>query len=172
VTTSPTCAATSRRPDQALDARQAAPTHAFEYDLALVLAFVQSRIVGLKHCDGMTAIGLRKDGELVAGAIFEGFNGRNVWVHLAGAPGARWMTRDYLRACFAYAFLVCGVQRLSGYVDASNTQARKLNEHFGYRIEATLAGAAADGGDVLIYMMRREDCRFIPQGARNAVSQH
>ena len=143
---------------------------ALEYDLELVLPFVQSRIVGLKRCDGMTAIGLRKRGELVAGAIFEGYNGSNVWVHLAGLPGARWMTREYLFACFAYAFLVCDVQRLSGYVDASNAQARKLNEHFGYRIEATLSGAAADGGDVLIYVMRREDCRFLPQGAQHAVS--
>ena len=146
------------------------PAHSFEYDLPAVLAFAQSRIVGLKRSEGMTAIGLRKDGELVAGAVFEGFNGRNVWVHLAGSPGARWMTRDYLRACFAYAFLVCEVDRLSGWVDASNTQARHLNEHFGYQVEATLTGAAADGGDVLIYVMRREDCRFIPQGARNAVS--
>ena len=135
--------------------------HAFDYDLEAVLPFAQSLIPGLSRCEGMRAIGLRKGGELVAASIFEGFNGTNIWVHLAAVPGARWMTRDYLRGCFAYPFLVCGVQRLSGYVDAGNTAARRLNEHFGYRIEATLAGAAPDGGDVLIYVMRRQDCRFI-----------
>ena len=142
----------------------------FEYDVDQVLPFVQSHVQGLRRCEDMTAIGLRKNGELVAGAIFEGFNGRNLWVHLAGAPGSRWMTRDYLKLCFAYAFLACGVDRLSGYVNASNAQARRLNEHFGYRQEATLQGAAADGGDVLIYVMWRKDCRFIPQGAFDAVS--
>ena len=84
-----------------------------------------------------------------------------MWVHLAGLPGARWMTRDFLRAGFAYPFLVCGVKRLSGYVIASNTAACRLNEHLGYRVEATLAGAAPDGGDVLIYVMRKEDCRYV-----------
>ena len=76
-------------------------------------------------------------------------------------PGCNWMTRDYLRACFAYPFLVCGVQRLSGYVNSSNLAARRLNEHFGYRVEATLKGAAPDGGDVLIYVMWRKDCRYV-----------
>ena len=69
----------------------------------------------------MRCIGLRKHGALVAAAIYEGFNGQNMWVHLAGLPGARWMTRDFLRAGFAYPFLVCGVKRLSGYVNAGNT---------------------------------------------------
>lgn len=140
------------------------PKHTFDYDLEQVLPFAQHLIVGLVRSEDMRCIGLRKNGELVAAAVYEGFNGVNMWVHLAAVPGARWMTRDYLRACFAYPFLVCGVRRLSGYVMHDNLAARRLNEHFGYHIEATLAGAAADGGDVLIYMMRRQDCRFIPQG--------
>lgn len=135
--------------------------YALEYELDAVLPFVQGRMHGLSRADGMRAIGLRRDGRLVAGVIYEGFNGCNMWVHLAGEPGARWMTRDYLRACFAYPFLVCGVQRLSGYVAASNLAARRLNEHFGYRVECTLEGAAPDGGDVLIYVMWRRDCRYV-----------
>ena len=133
----------------------------FEYELDAVLPFMQRHIQGLSAAQGMRAIGLRRGGQLVAGVIYEGFNGRNVWVHLAGEPGARWMTRDFLRHCFAYPFLVCGVDRLSGYVNASNTAARRLNEHFGYRVEATLTGAAPDGGDVLIYVMWRKDCRYV-----------
>lgn len=137
------------------------PSHSFDYDLEQVLPFAQSLIPGLARNDGMRCIGLRKDGELVAAAVYEGFNGQNMWVHLAGVPGQRWMTRDFLRAGFAYPFLVCGVQRLSGYVNSSNLAARRLNEHFGYRVEATLKGAAPDGGDVLIYVMWRKDCRYV-----------
>lgn len=135
--------------------------HEFDYELDTVLPFAQSLIEGLARTEGMRAIGLRKDGELVAAAVYEGFNGQNMWVHLAAVPGCNWMTRDYLRACFAYPFLVCGVQRLSGYVNSSNLAARRLNEHFGYRVEATLRGAAPDGGDVLIYVMWRKDCRYV-----------
>ena len=135
--------------------------HEHDYDLDAVLPFAQSLIPGLQRADGMRAIGLRRDGELVAAAVYEGFNGRNVWVHLAAEAGAQWMTRAYLKACFAYPFLVCGVDRLSGYVNASNHAARRLNEHFGYRVEAVLCGAAPDGGDVLIYVMWRKDCRYV-----------
>ena len=136
-------------------------TSTLDFDLDVVLPFAQHLITGLHRADDMCAIGLRRDGELVAAAVYEGFNGQNMWVHLCGVPGARWMTREFLRAGFAYPFLVCGVKRLSGYVNASNHEARRLNEHFGYRVEATLAGAAPDGGDVLIYVMRREDCRYV-----------
>lgn len=137
------------------------PTHALDYDLDSVLPFAQSLIVGLKRSEDMRAIGLRREDELVAAAVYEGYNGQNLWVHLAGLPGRRWMTRDFLRAGFAYPFIVCGVQRLSGYVNASNAEARRLNEHFGYRVETVLRGAAHDGGDVLIYVMWRKDCRYV-----------
>jgi len=66
-----------------------------------------------------------------------------------------------LRFVLAYPFKVCGVSRLSGYVNESNTDARRLNEHLGYQVEATLKGAAPDGGDVLIYVMWRKDCRYV-----------
>ena len=137
------------------------PLHTLEYDLEVVLPFAQSLIPGLARCDGMRGIGLRRHGDLVATAIYEGFNGQNIWAHLAGLPGRRWMTRDFLRAAFAYPYLVCGVQRLSGYVNASNTDARRLNEHLGYEEEARLKGAAPDGGDVILYVMWRENCRFL-----------
>ena len=46
-------------------------------------------------------------------------------------------------------------------MDASNTDARRFNEHLGFREEARLMGAAADGGDVLLYVMWKEECRFL-----------
>ena len=139
----------------------AVATHALEYDLEAVLPFVQRFLPGLARSDGMRAIGLRRDGELVAGAVFEGFNGQNVWAHIAAIPGARWLSRDFLRACFIYAFRVCGVQRVSGYVNESNLAARRFDEHLGFREEARLRGAAPDGSDVIVYVMWRQDCRFL-----------
>ena len=109
----------------------------------------------------MTAIGLRHDGELVAGVVYEGFNGRNMWAHVAAMPGARWLRRDYLRACFVYPFVLCGVDRLSGYVNESNAEARRFDEHLGFKEESRLRGAAPDGGDVILYVMWRDECRFL-----------
>lgn len=126
-----------------------------------VFAFVQSSLGALAKAEGMTAIGLERDGKLVAGVVYEGFNGHNVWIHLAGLPGRRWLNREFLRAAFCYPFVQCGVQRLSGYVNASNLDARRFDEHIGFQEEARLHGAAPDGGDVIIYVMQKEDCRYV-----------
>lgn len=136
-------------------------THAFDFDLNQVLPFVQSLMPGMKRAEDMRAIGLRKSGELVAGVLYEGFNPRNMWIHVAAVPGAKWLVRDYLRACFSYPFVVCGVDRLSAYVNGSNLHSRRFVEHLGFREEAILRGAAPDGGDVIIYVMWKKDCRYV-----------
>lgn len=128
-------------------------------DALRVLRFVQQHIP-LAACSNMTAIGLERDGELVAGVIYEGYNGHNVWMHVA-IPGR--ITKAYLRYCFYYPFIELGCRRVSGYVEASNAEARRFDEHLGFQQEAILSGAASDGGDVILYRMHRKDCRYVAQ---------
>ncbi len=109
---------------------------------------------------GMRGIGLERDGELIAGVLYEGWNGVNTWMHVATTPGKKW-TAAYLRYCFYYPFVELGCKRVSGYVEASNAAARRFDEHLGFRPEAILKGAAADGGDVILYVMWREECRYV-----------
>ncbi len=129
-------------------------------DTLKVLEFCNS-IMYLPESADMKAVGLERDGKLVAGVVYDGFNGQNVWMHVAAEPGAHWMTRDYLRYCFHYPFNEMGVKRVSAYANASNEKANRLDEHIGFKPEARLRGAAPDGGDVILYVMRREDCRFL-----------
>ena len=98
---------------------------------ARVYAFVNS-IMPMQLVGGMKGLGLERDGELVAGVLYEGYNGRNVWMHVAAIPGSRWMTRDFLRYCFRYPFDEMGVARVSGYVNASNLAAWRLDGHLGF----------------------------------------
>lgn len=132
-----------------------------EFDTNEVLPFMHAFLPGFVQVDGMSAIGLRKDGELVAASVYEGFNGHNVWVHLAAVPGRHWLNRTFLYAAFAYVFVQLGCERISGYVEASNLDARRFDEHIGFREEARLKGAAKDGGDVILYVMWRKDCRYV-----------
>lgn len=120
-----------------------------------------NRLMPMQPAGGMKGIGLERDGELVAGVLYEGYNGVNVWMHVGGVPGSQWMTKGLLRIAFDYPFNQMGVQRVSGYVNASNHEALRLNRHLGFQEEATLHGAAPDGGNVLILVMRREHCRHI-----------
>lgn len=136
-----------------------APRFTITADRARVLEFVRKH-VPLSLVENMTALGLERDGELIAGVIYEGFNGHNIWMHCA-IPGR--LTREFIRACFHYPFVQLGCKRVSGYVEASNAKARRFDEHLGFKPEARLRGAASDGGDVILYAMTREGCRYVAQ---------
>lgn len=130
------------------------------FDLPRLIAFYKTRHP-LCQAENMAGIGWEKDGEIQATVIYEGINDFNCWMHCAAVPGRHWLNRTFLRAAFAYPFLVCKVRMVRGYVDASNWEARRGDEHLGFRVEAVLEGAAKDGGDVLIYVMHREECRYV-----------
>lgn len=135
--------------------------HALVYDVPRVAAFVRARLPGMRLAEDMVAIGLERAGHLVAGVLYEGINPHNAWMHVAAEPGGRWLTREYLRACFAYPFKVCGVRRVSGYVNERNRDSVRFCEHLGFREEAILRGAASDGGSVIVMVLWREECRFL-----------
>ena len=129
-------------------------------DTQRVLAFYNS-IMHLSESADMSAIGLERRGALVAGVVYQGFNGRNIWAHIAAIPGKQWLNRAFLPACFAYPFSQCGVDRISLTVEDCNTASMRFVEHMGFRRETQITGASADGGDTLVYVMRKSDCRFI-----------
>jgi RimJ/RimL family protein N-acetyltransferase len=129
------------------------------YDLPTVLAFVREH-QPLLYVEGMQGIGLERDGELVAGVVFEGFSHYTIWMHMACAPGA-WASRRFVRACFAYPFRQLGVKAVRGYVNESNERALDIDFRLGFELEARLTEAAPDGGDILILVMRREACRYV-----------
>lgn len=104
-----------------------------------------------------TAIGLLKDGKIVSGVAYTEFNGRNVFVHQAHEVP---LNRQYLQTIFDYPFNQLKVERVTGVMPSCNEKARKLTEHFGFTLETTLKGAHPDG-DLLYYVMRKKDCRWI-----------
>ena len=53
-----------------------------------------------------------------------------------------------------------GARRLTGLVASDNHAARRFDEHIGFKLEATLVDACPTG-DLLVYAMRREDCRWL-----------
>jgi RimJ/RimL family protein N-acetyltransferase len=98
--------------------------------------------------------------QLIAGIWFENFNGANMMMHAAALPGSRWMNKEVLWYTFHYAFVTCGCKRVTGLVPESNAEARRFDERLGFTIEARLRDAAPDG-DLLVYVMFAEDCRWL-----------
>lgn len=126
-------------------------------DTLRVVRFVQAH-QPLALVENMKAIGLERDGELVAGVVYEGYNGHNVWMHVVIAG---YVTKQALRYVFHYPFVELGCSRVSGYVAASNAKICHLLKHLGFAPEARLRMAAVDGGDIEIYTMHKEDCRYV-----------
>lgn len=110
-----------------------------------VARFVSDRL-GFALCPPYTALGIERDGEICAGAIFNHFEGNDVHI---GIVGTGW-TRGFLRAVGEYVFsqLGCGrmtaitespkvigiVERLGGQMEGC------LREHFGPGRDGFVAG--------------------------------
>ncbi len=107
------------------------------------------------------AIGLERDGELVAGVVYNFYSrGNDIAIHVASDGSRRWMTREFLRAVFRYPFIQLGVRRVTGYVPASNADARRFDEHIGFVQEGVMR-EAANGEDMVVYGMLARECRYL-----------
>jgi RimJ/RimL family protein N-acetyltransferase len=106
-------------------------------------------------------IGLTRDGELYAGAVFSRITPTCADVHLA-ITGRR-VTKDFLRLGFDYVFNQLKLRRVNAFVRADNLDCRSLMLHMGFRHEGRMRHVCADGADVIIYGLLREECRWVKQ---------
>lgn len=105
----------------------------------------------------LSAIGLEKDGKLTAGVLYDYYNKASVNMHVVIEGN---ITRSFLFTCFWYPFVQLGVKRVTGLVPEDNLKARRFDEHLGFILEARLKDAAPHG-DMLVYRMLREECKWI-----------
>ena len=135
------------------------PSYKVESDAEAAFEFLNGFFL-VGRTDDQKGIVLRKDDEVIAAVLYVQYSGPNVFMHVAGKPGRKWVTRDLLFWTFHYPFTQMGVSRVSGWVEADNKEAIRFNEHLGFTKEATLVGAGRGGVDVYIYKMLKENCRY------------
>lgn len=107
------------------------------------------------------ALGLVRGGHLVAGVIYNGYEGANVNIHVGAVQGSRWMTKEFLYATFDYPFNQLGRKRLSAYIRATNKRTIAFVKKLGFVYEGKLQDFYTDGGDMVIYGLLRSKCRFL-----------
>jgi RimJ/RimL family protein N-acetyltransferase len=129
-------------------------------DTERVMRFVADR-TGETEYQRCAAIGLEEDGQVIAGVLFQNHCGPNVLMHVASDGSRRWMTPAYLCASFRYPFESLGVRRITGLVRADNYAAQKFDEHLGFVREGLMRHAAADGTDMIVYGLLKEDCKYL-----------
>jgi RimJ/RimL family protein N-acetyltransferase len=120
-----------------------------------------------------TAIGQAdRSGSLIAGCIYQNFTKTDLHMHVAALPGKRWMSKAYLGECFRYPFEQLGCRRVTGLVPGRNEVAARFDEHLGFVLEGRIRQVLANGDDLLVYGMLREECRFLKVGLNHGRKQY
>lgn len=107
------------------------------------------------QCIGME----RDDGTLIAATLYDNYNGAAINMHVA-ATTPHWMRPYFLKVCFGYPFLQLECDVVIGWVAAENIRARRVDEWLGFKLACTVP-KAHPSGDMLLYTMHREHCRWL-----------
>lgn len=125
-----------------------------------VVEWVAKRTNEFGNFGAAVALGVERDGELVGGVVFNDYNGVNINMHVAAVAGSYWLNRGFLWMCFDYPFRQLKVKRVTGLVGEGNARARQFDEKVGFKLETRLKDAHPTG-DLLVYVMRPDDCRWL-----------
>lgn len=106
------------------------------------------------------ALGLEKDGELVAGIVLDGFCPKaRASMHCAGV-GKYWLTREFLHACFDYAFRQLDLKVLINPVAEKNVASLRFTKHIGFKEIARIPDGCGDD-NLVLFQLHRNDCRWL-----------
>ena len=128
------------------------------FDADIVGPWVCERAGGTWVKGRGTAIGKLKDDKLIAGVLYEDYNGPNIICHIAFEPHS--LSREFLGLIYQYPFIQLGVKRITGLVAAGNKKALDLDLSMGFEVEAKLKDATPSG-DMYVLVMWKENCRFL-----------
>lgn len=135
-----------------------------------VARWVARFIPGYHHMPGAKSLGVVKNGKMVAGVVFERFNGAHVEASIAARPSASWADRRTLFHLFAYPFWQLGVEAITVLVAQTNPVSLNLASKLGFEPIAIVPFAAQDGSALIILQMTRNQCRWLKHGQQGRQS--
>lgn len=127
-----------------------------------VIRFVARR-VGCTWFHRAQAVGQLQDGKLIAGVVWDTWNGASMQIHAAAEPGSNWLNPELIREAFRYPFEMCGAKKLIALAAEANTKSCTLLSGLGFVREATLADAHPTGA-LIVHTMTPAQCRWLERG--------
>ena len=112
------------------------------------------------------AIGFERDGKLVAGIIFEDWNGKSIVCHLSIRGHAH---PKFFREIAIYAFGTCKVHKIIAPIGSDKTRMIAMAKKMGFKEEGRIVNAQPLG-DIVIFTMTGPDCRFLGERYGKATS--
>lgn len=106
------------------------------------------------------ALGVEKNGELIAGVVFDGFStGARCSMHCAGL-GKKWLTKEFLHICFNYAFNLAKCKVVINTVSSKNEASIEFTKHIGFEEVCRIKDGDGDN-DLVILALHHSQCRWI-----------
>lgn len=131
-------------------------TEIIDHDHARVGAWMQAHGSGTWR-EGTTCIGLERDGQLVAGTMYDYFNGASIFAHIAIAGR---VSREWLWFIFYYPFVQVGATVILGLIAQDNVRSQRLVRKMGFVLQMPLPDCDVSG-NLLVYTMHRTTCRYL-----------
>jgi RimJ/RimL family protein N-acetyltransferase len=122
-------------------------------DALRVSEFVSEKAGVLFH-PPFTCMGIEKDGEIIAGVVFNMFEGADIHV---SAAGKGW-TRGFLADVGEYVFNVLGCERITAVTEQHEIV--RFAERLGGQVEGCLRSHFGKGRDAFVVGILREEYRF------------
>jgi len=127
--------------------------------------WVAKRVQGGYDANRSQAIGLKKDGEIVAGVIYENWNKKSIWCHIA-VEGR--MTPRFLAVIFDYPYNTAQVDKIIVPVGSDNEESTRLVKKMGFTEEGRIKDGRPEG-DIVFYTMAHDECRFLTDKYRSKI---
>lgn len=118
---------------------------------------------GVQPCADMQALVWVNDDQQVEWVVgYTGFVGKTCQMHVVNLVTRR-APRKMLWAAFDYPFNQLNLQTVLGIVNSNNEQAMKFDRHLGFKEILRLEGQHENGGDLVVFAMDKDDCRWIKE---------
>lgn len=117
-----------------------------------------------KYDDDSAIVALLDDTKVLAVVIFSHYNGKNVEMSIVSGS-TRWAGKDYIKACFEFAFEHLGCVHITTQVRADNHRSIRLTEGLGFTVEGRMRSAIVDFEenvyDGIIFGMLKNECGWL-----------
>lgn len=127
---------------------------------AAVMQWVAARTPWIDGFGQATAIGVAREGKLIAGLVYYNYRKTNIEICLA-ADDPSWCRKGVLGALYRYPFVQLGLRRITAIIPASNEQSLRLTRGVGFAEEGRHPGLFPNGETGISFGMLRENCRWL-----------
>lgn len=132
------------------------------YDRERVARWVAGQVAQMVPWEGYNAFGVEMNGEIVAGVVIHQINGANAFCHIAIEKPVKAIYDLFFVVC-DYSFRQLGLKRLTGLVPTNEQHIIKFDKRLGFEEEFVMKDAAIDA-DLMVLVMRADNCRWLERG--------